>query len=81
MLFGAKYFLCLDAASGLHHKLWRDEGKPKLASRTPLGHSELPFGLTNALGTFQSVSNNVISPPKFCADGSLDPKHKLSGQC
>ena len=49
--------------------------------RNPCGHYQfrvLPFGLTNAPGTFQSVMNNLFSPPKFCADGSLNPKHKLS---
>ena len=38
----------------------------------------MPIGLTNAPGTFQSVMNNLFSPPKFCADGSLNSRHKLS---
>ena len=80
-LFGAKYFSCLDAASGFHQILLKDDDKPKTAFRTPFGHYQfrvLPFGLTNAPGTFQGVMNNVFNPPKFCADGSLNPKHRLS---
>ena len=80
-LFGAKYFSCLDAASGFHQILLKDEDKPKTAFRTPFGHYQfkvLPFGLTNAPATFQAVMNNLFNPPKFRADGSLNPKHKLS---
>ena len=36
-LFGAKYFSCLDAASGFHQILLKDEDKPKTAFRTPFG--------------------------------------------
>ena len=46
-LFGAKYCSCLDAASGFHQILLRDEDKPKTAFRTPFGHYQfrvLPFG-------------------------------------
>ena len=80
-LFGAKYFSCLEAASGFHQILLKDADKSKTAFRTPFGHHQfrvLPFGLTNAPGTFQAVMNNLFNPPKFCADGSLNPKHKLS---
>ena len=38
----------------------------------------LPFGLTNAPATFQAVMNSLFSPPKFNADGSLNPRHELS---
>ena len=56
------------------------------ASRTPFGHYQfrvLPFGLTNAPGTFQAVMNNLYNPPQFRAGGSLaqhpqHPQHKLS---
>ena len=54
-LFGAQYFSCLDAASGFHQVLLKDEDKPKTAFRTPFGHYQfrvLPFGLTNAPATF-----------------------------
>ena len=43
---------------------------------TPFGHYQfrvLPFGLTNAPGTFQAVMNNLFNPPKVCADGSVNP--------
>jgi len=80
-LFGAQYFSCLDAASGFHQILLKDEDKPKTAFRTPFGHYQfrvLPFGLTNAPATFQAVMNNLFNPPKFNADGSLNPRHELS---
>ncbi|KAL0040176.1 hypothetical protein WJX79_009953 [Trebouxia sp. C0005] len=80
-VFGAQYFSCLDAASGFHQILLKDEDKPKTAFRTPFGHYQfrvLPFGLTNAPATFQAVMNHLFSPPKFNADGILNPRHKLS---
>ena len=80
-LFGAQYFSCLDAASGFHQVLLKDDDKPKTAFRTPFGHYQfrvLPFGLSNALATFQAVMNNLFNPPKFNADGSLNPRHELS---
>ena len=80
-LFGAQYFSCLDAASGFHQILLKDEDRPKTACRTPFGHYQfrvLPFGLTNAPATFQSVMNNLFNPPKFNADGSLNSRYGLS---
>ena len=80
-LFGAQYLSCLDAASGFHQILLKDEDKAKTAFRTPVGHYQfrvLPFGLTNAPATFQGVMNNVFNPPKFNADGSLNTQHELS---
>ena len=80
-IFGAKHFSCLDAASGFHQILLKEADKPKTAFRTPFGHYQfkvLPFGLTNAPAMLQTVMNNLLNPPKFCADGSLNPKHTLS---
>ena len=74
-LFGAQYFSCLDATSGFHQILLKAEDRPKTAFRTPFGHYQykvLPFGLTNAPGTFQAVMNNVFD------DGSINPMHELS---
>ena len=80
-LFGAQYFSSLDAASGFHQILLKDEDKPKTAFRTPYGHYQfrvLPFGLTIAPATFQAVMNNLFNPPKYKGDGSLNPRYKLS---
>ena len=79
-LFGAQYFSCLDAACGFHQILLRDEDKPKTAFITPFDHYQfrVPFGLTNAPATFQAVMNDLFNPPKFNADGSLNPRHQLS---
>ena len=80
-LFGPQYFSCLDAASGFHQILLKDEDKPKTAFRTPFGHYQfrvLSFGMTNAPATFQAVMNNLFSPQNFNADGSLNPRHELS---
>lgn len=34
--------------------------------------------MTNAPTTFQAVMNHLFNPPKFNADGSLNPRHGLS---
>ena len=57
-LFGAKHFSCRDATSGFHQILLKNADKPKPSFRTPFGHYQfrvLPFGLTNAPGTFQQL--------------------------
>ena len=75
--FLVRSVFCLDAAFGFYQILLKDGKKPKTAFRTPFGHYQfrvLPFGLTN--DTFQSVMNNLFNPPKFCADGSLNPNTK-----
>ena len=84
ILFGAEYFSCLDAASGFHQVLLRDEDKTTTAFRTPFGHYQfrvLPFGLTDAPATFQAVMNNLFNPPTpspglgVCLDVKLARRH------
>ena len=62
-LGNAKFFSAFDLRAGFDHIAMEDESKKSTAFSTPDGHFEfniMPFGLKNALATFQRMMNNAL---------------------
>ena len=67
-LVGSKYFLTLDLASGYWQVEVAENDQPKTAFTAPEGLFQfqvMPFGLCNALATFQWLMDQVLSCLKW----------------
>ena len=64
-LGGAQWFLKLDLLQGYHQILMKEEDINKMMFRIHHGHYEfriVPFGLCNALSSFQATMNDTFRP-------------------
>lgn len=65
---GSKVFSLIDLWSAYHQIRVHNPDIPKTAFVTPLGHFEylvVPFGLSNAPSTFQTLMNSLLGPLPF----------------